>query len=108
MAELTDQQGAELRALEEMPDEEIDFSDIPEGPLNPANIRRGALYEPVKQPATFTPKRVGIRKSSGRFSRTGRRKFERRVIASRLSTKQHNPRHRWFEPPRKRKPVTAN
>lgn len=54
MPEPTEQQKAELEALGQMPDEEIDFSDIPEGPLNPANIRRGMFYIPVKQQATLT------------------------------------------------------
>ena len=54
MPEITEQQRAELEALARMPDEEIDFSDIPEGPLNPANIRRGVFYIPVKQQATLT------------------------------------------------------
>ena len=54
MPKLTEQQRAELEALAQMPDEDIDFSDISEGPLNPANIRRGKFYVPVKQQATLT------------------------------------------------------
>lgn len=54
MVKLTEQQKAELEALAEMPDEEIDFSDIPEGPLNPAKIRRGVFYIPVKKSVTLT------------------------------------------------------
>ena len=54
MAELTKEQQAELDALAAMPDDEIDFSDISEGPLNPANLRRGAFYIPVKQETKLT------------------------------------------------------
>ena len=54
MTRLTEQQKAELKALEEMPEEEIDFSDIPEGPLDPSRIRRGVFYIPVKQQVTLT------------------------------------------------------
>ena len=54
MPEITEQQREELEALAQMPDEGIDFSDIPEGPLNPANVRRGKFYIPVKQQATLT------------------------------------------------------
>ena len=53
MAKLTEQQQSELEALAQMPDEEIDFSDISEGPLNPSNLRRGAFYVPVKKELTL-------------------------------------------------------
>ena len=54
MAKLTKEQQAELDALAAMPDDEIDFSDISEGPLNPSNLQRGAFYIPVKQETTLT------------------------------------------------------
>ena len=54
ISELTEQQKAELDALAEMPDEEIDFSDIPEGPLNPAKIKRAMFYIPIKHEITLT------------------------------------------------------
>nr|WP_232037019.1 BrnA antitoxin family protein [Asticcacaulis excentricus] len=50
---LTDQQRAELKALSERPDSDIDYSDIP--PLTDdffKNAVRGRFYKPVKQQAT--------------------------------------------------------
>jgi uncharacterized protein (DUF4415 family) len=50
---LTDAQREELRQLAEMPDEEIDFSDIP--PLGEdfwKNAVRGKFYRPVKKQVT--------------------------------------------------------
>jgi hypothetical protein len=41
---LTDQQKREIRALEDMPDSAIDFSDIPEIREIPAGAVRGLLY----------------------------------------------------------------
>ena len=54
MAKLTEEQQAELDAIAGMSDDEIDFSDISEGPLNPSNLRRGAFYIPVKKKTTLT------------------------------------------------------
>ena len=54
MAKLTEEQKAELKALEEMPEEEIDLSDIPERPIDWSKARRGLLYQPVKQQITLT------------------------------------------------------
>jgi uncharacterized protein (DUF4415 family) len=51
---LTEKQKAELEALAKMPDEQIDYSDIP-----PAaddfwnNAARGRFYRPVKTPTTI-------------------------------------------------------
>ena len=50
---LTDVQREELRALAELPDEQIDTSDIP--PLSDAQLARmvrGRFYRPVKQQIT--------------------------------------------------------
>lgn len=50
---LTDEQREELRALVELPDEEIDTSDLP--PLTDAQLARmvrGRFYRPVKQQIT--------------------------------------------------------
>ena len=54
MAKLTEEQKAELKALEEMPEEEIDLSDIPERPIDWSKARRGLFYHPVKQQVTVT------------------------------------------------------
>ena len=43
---------AELEALEKMPDEAIDLSDIPEV-LDWSNAERGKFYRPVKQQLTL-------------------------------------------------------
>ena len=53
MVRLTKEQQAELDALVAMPDDDIDFSDISEGPLNPSNLRRGYFYVPVKRETTL-------------------------------------------------------
>ena len=50
---LTDAQAEELRALAELPDEQIDTSDIP--PLSDAQLARmvrGRFYRPMKQQIT--------------------------------------------------------
>lgn len=55
MAKLTKQQEAELQALAEMSDDDIDFSDIPDLPdaaIDPAKVKRGLLYQPVNQEVT--------------------------------------------------------
>jgi uncharacterized protein (DUF4415 family) len=46
---------AELQALQEMPDEEIDYSDIPELDVGvwAKEAQRGAFYRPVKQMVTM-------------------------------------------------------
>ncbi len=54
MAELTEQQKAELQALAEMSDDEIDLSDIPERDIDWSTARRGLFYRPVKLEATLT------------------------------------------------------
>ena len=54
MPKLTEQQKAELKALEEMRDEEIDLSDIPEGPIDRSKGRRGLFYRPVKKEVKVT------------------------------------------------------
>ena len=54
MVKLTEEQKAELQALAEMPDEDIDLSDIPDRPIDWPKARRGLFYRPVKQPVTLT------------------------------------------------------
>ena len=54
MTKLTEQQKAELKALAEMRDEDIDLSDIPEGPIDRSKGRRGLFYRPVKREVTIT------------------------------------------------------
>ncbi len=54
MAELTEQQKAELQALAEMSDDEIDLSDIPERDIDRSTARRGLFYRPVKREVTIT------------------------------------------------------
>ena len=49
---LTDLQRAELKALAELPDDQVDMSDIPEV-LDWSDSRRGALYRPVKRQITL-------------------------------------------------------
>jgi uncharacterized protein (DUF4415 family) len=49
---LTEAQLAELQALADMPDDEIDFSDIPET-LDWSDAKRGRFYRPVKQQITL-------------------------------------------------------
>ena len=50
--ELTSKQRAELQALEELPDDRIDTTDIPEL-LDWTGARRGLFYRPVKQQITL-------------------------------------------------------
>ena len=50
--ELTEKQRAELQALEELPDDRIDTSDIPQL-LDWKGARRGAFYRPVKRQITL-------------------------------------------------------
>ena len=49
---MTEKQRATLKALEELPDDRIDTSDIPEV-LDWSNARRGVFYRPVKQQITL-------------------------------------------------------
>ena len=49
---LTDEQRAELDALEALPDDQIDTSDIPET-LDWSGAKRGLFYRPVKQQITL-------------------------------------------------------
>ena len=51
-SELTGKQRAELQALEELSDDQIDTSDIPEV-LDWTGARRGVFYRPVKQQITL-------------------------------------------------------
>ena len=48
VSDLTEEQRAELDALEALPDDQIDTSDIPET-LDWSGAKRGAFYRPVKQ-----------------------------------------------------------
>ena len=50
--ELTDKRRAELSALEALPDDQIDTSDIPEV-RDWSDARRGLFYRPVKQQITL-------------------------------------------------------
>ena len=54
MTKLTDDQKAELSALAEMSEEEIDFSDIPNRPVDWSTAQRGTMYQPIKQRTTLT------------------------------------------------------
>ena len=49
---MTEKQRATLQALEELSDDRIDTSDIPEV-LDWSNARRGVFYRPVKQQITL-------------------------------------------------------
>lgn len=49
---LTKDQEGELRALDELPDDRIDTTDIPEV-LDWSDARRGVFYRPVKQQITL-------------------------------------------------------
>ena len=54
MARLTDQQRAELEALEAMPDDQINYSDIPEmTEAEWSNAKRGMFYKPDWQDLTL-------------------------------------------------------
>ena len=54
MTKLTEEQKAELQALEEMSEEDIDFSDIPDRPVDWSTAQRGTMYQPVKKSVTLT------------------------------------------------------
>lgn len=49
---LTPKQKAEMKALADLPDEQIDVGDIPEAG-DWSNARRGVFYRPVKQQLTL-------------------------------------------------------
>ena len=49
---LTDAQKADLAALEALPDDRIDTTDIPE-PVDWTGARRGVFYRPVKKQITL-------------------------------------------------------
>ncbi len=49
---LTDKQRVDLQSLQEMPDDQIDTTDIPEI-LDWTGAKRGVLYRPVKQQITL-------------------------------------------------------
>ncbi len=51
-ASLTDRQRDDLQSLQEMPDDQIDTTDIPEI-LDWTGAKRGVLYLPVKQQITL-------------------------------------------------------
>ena len=53
MVKLTDEQKAELEALEKLSDDEIDLSDIPEQPIDWSNAKVGMFYQPDWQDITF-------------------------------------------------------
>lgn len=53
MVKLTDEQRAELEALEGMPDDQIDFSDIPERPIDWSKAKVGMHYKPDWQDITL-------------------------------------------------------
>ena len=50
---LTEKQKAMLDALDKMPDDEIDYSDIPARPIDWSKARRGVFYRPVKREITL-------------------------------------------------------
>ena len=47
MVKLTDEQRAMLRALDKIPDDQIDFSDIPERPIDWSKARIAPFYRPM-------------------------------------------------------------
>ncbi len=53
MPKLTEEQEAQLDALENLPDDQIDTSDIPERPINRSKTVPGAFYQSVKQEITL-------------------------------------------------------
>ena len=50
---MTEQQKAELQALEEMGEEDIDLSDIPDRPPDWPPPKRGLFHQPVKREVTL-------------------------------------------------------
>ena len=57
MTELPADVQAQLRALEDLPDDQIDTTDIPEI-LDWSDARRGVFYRPVKQQITLSSTRI--------------------------------------------------
>ena len=53
MPKLTEEQKAELKILEEMQEEDIDLSDIPDRPSDWPPPKCGLFYQPVKQQITL-------------------------------------------------------
>ena len=53
MPKLTEEQEAQLHALENLPADQIDTSDVPERPINRSKPVRGAFYQPMKQEITL-------------------------------------------------------
>ena len=53
MVKLTDEQKAELEALEKLSDDEIDLSDIPERPIDWSKAKVGMHYQPDWQDITL-------------------------------------------------------
>ena len=53
MVKLTDEQKAQLEALEKLSDDEIDLSDIPERPIDWATAKIGMHYKPDWQDITL-------------------------------------------------------
>ena len=53
MVKLTEEQRAELEALEKLSDDEIDLSDIPEQPINWSKAKVGMHYQPDWQDITL-------------------------------------------------------
>ena len=53
MVKLTDEQKAELESLEKLSDDEIDFSDIPERPIDWSTAKIGMHYLPDWQNITL-------------------------------------------------------
>ncbi len=51
-AELTAEQRVEIEALEQLPDDQVDTTDIPEV-LDWSDARRGVFYRPVKRQVTL-------------------------------------------------------
>ena len=53
MVKLTEEQKARLEALEKLPDDQIDFSDIPEKPIDWSKAKIGMFYKPDWQDITL-------------------------------------------------------
>lgn len=53
MPKLTEEQKAELDAIDKLPDDQIDASDIPTKPIDWSKAKRGVFYRPVKQEITL-------------------------------------------------------
>ena len=54
MTEVTGEQEAELEAIEAMTEEDIDFSDIPDRPVDWSTAQRGTMYQPVEREVTLS------------------------------------------------------